>query len=188
MANHCFNSISITGPILDVRAFMVAASNNETGMCLDFNTVVPVPKKLCEPNSSSPNGENKNEQNQSDQTDSTSFSDWIEKNWGSKWIKCDDEGWEEYESKNGDSLSISVSAETAWSPPTEFFLNASKKFPTLTFFNEFNEPGAEFIGDHVIKNGCWVRRVEPDWDSEEGIEMRKEQGVLCDEDGSDDIN
>jgi len=60
-------------------------------------------------------------------------------------------------------------------------INASEIYPTLTFQNEFYEQGNCFIGSHVILNGYFESKLEPDWNSEAGIQMRKDFDIYIEE-------
>tara|TARA_R100001163_G_C5063060_1_gene200262 strand:+ start:1146 stop:1877 length:732 start_codon:yes stop_codon:yes gene_type:complete len=72
---------------------------------------------------------------------------WCCDNWGTKWNAFDACcSWDnEYQSKN--KFNISYSFTTAWSPMSEKLLKAMmKKFPSLRFEYQFNEPGVAFYG------------------------------------------
>ena len=108
---------------------------------------------------------------------------WSLTNWGTKWGSCDDGGWLVVEGKNGNATG-NIGFDTAWKFPRAFFVNASKKFPTLTFDLEFAAESGDFVGKASFKNGKVYKEVEYDWNSKDGIRIRKKvgQGPLEDDD------
>lgn len=109
---------------------------------------------------------------------------WANSNWGTKWGAYDVKEWE----VNGASASIKF--DTAWSPAIPFWTTVSKQYPTLKFVNEYADEGGGFLGFSTIENGSEVE-TKVEWDSEDGIELRKKLGRWYedeedDEDESDD--
>tara|TARA_Y100000401_G_scaffold108354_1_gene103552 strand:+ start:3162 stop:3557 length:396 start_codon:yes stop_codon:yes gene_type:complete len=66
--------------------------------------------------------------------------------WGTKWDI--DAMVEDY-----CALWIQYKFDSAWSPPREAVLAASKRFPTLEFTLRYEEPGMQFIGAFLCKGG-----------------------------------
>jgi len=102
--------------------------------------------------------------------------DWNIKNWGTKWGAYDAGEWSIM------AKCAEISYQTAWSPATAFYINASKQFPTLSFTHYFADEGGGFLGHETIKNGKVIKSVEIDWDSEEGINLRETLGCYFPED------
>jgi hypothetical protein len=173
MANMCFNNLNITGPKADVQRFLASVKTEETQF--DFNGVVPMPEELR--NTESPNATlESNDSNESiEKCGANNWHTWAIENWGTKWNPSCIDDWEIDESE--EEMDIRIYFETPWSPPTEFVINASKAYPSLSFGNEFYEQGCEVIGEHLIQNGEFKWRKEPEWDSKEGIELRKDFGI-----------
>lgn len=89
-----------------------------------------------------------------------SWYDWRIANWGTKWdVKCNQiDGYpftKEY---------ITYYFDTAWSPPTEFLKEIAPKYPLLTFFLGYEEPGMAFQGELQITKG------EVDFETQEDME------------------
>lgn len=78
---------------------------------------------------------------------------WRILNWGTKWEpKIMDfvraEGWARYR------------FDTAWSPPVDWLLTASKKYPELSFCIFYVEGGMNFAGEVEIRDGEITRSME----------------------------
>lgn len=75
--------------------------------------------------------------------------DWCIKNWGTKWgmyeIELTDEDFE--------GGRIGYTFQSAWSPPTPVIQAMSKRFPPLTFYLDYFEGGAGFMGSCEYENG-----------------------------------
>lgn len=78
---------------------------------------------------------------------STNWYNWNIENWGTKWDLNDGVTCEI------DSERIACNFDTAWSPPVEWAINVSKKFPELTFELFYSEGGSGFYGSKTIENG-----------------------------------
>ena len=100
---------------------------------------------------------------------------WSVANWGTKWGAYDDCEWQVDSGDNGNSTA-SIGFCTAWSPPFQFFIAASAKFPTLTFDLEFADEGGCFVGESSFADGDITEDVEYGWDSIPGIRIRNNVG------------
>jgi hypothetical protein len=72
--------------------------------------------------------------------------DWNVTNWGTKWDASDI-----HLEKSGDHLSVSISFETAWSPPEPIFQAIVEQFPALSFEIYYQEEqgwGGELVGSN----------------------------------------
>lgn len=182
MPNWCSNTVSVSGPKVDVEKFLEAVGGDERFPHFNFNGVVPMPEELV--GTESPN---RNEELAAKFTEKYGASDWYNwalKNWGTKWNCTGVDDWDVTHCKNNEIIAT-INVDTAWSPPTEFLIKASEIYPSLIFENRYFEGGNCYIGSHVILKGYFESKLEPDWDSEEGIEMRKEFGIY-DEDQEND--
>lgn len=147
MPNNCENFLYIDGPKSDVQSFINAVKTDEKQF--DFNKVIPMPVP-----------------------ENTS---WTVEHWGTKWGAYEELEWEIEE--DGDDAEANIFYMTAWSPATKFLINASKLYTTLTFRHEYGEVGCEFVGSQTIKDGVILKDFNPEWDSEEGIGLRKDIGI-----------
>ena len=78
------------------------------------------------------------------------YKDWYNwncDNWGTKWDAC-----EVYASSKDDNY-INYHFDTAWAPPVQFLINASKLYPELEFQCEWGGPEMDGDGYLEIKNG-----------------------------------
>ena len=100
---------------------------------------------------------------------------WCVENWGTKWGAYDYCEWIVADGDNGNSTA-SIGFCTAWSPPFQFFIAASAKFPTLTFDLEFADEGGCFVGESSFADGDITEDVEYGWDSIPGIRIRNNVG------------
>ena len=66
--------------------------------------------------------------------------------WGTKWDTVDNDVYAEDDS-------INAYFQTAWSPPIQGLMTISKQFPDAQFRVRYDEPGVEFCGVSIIKNG-----------------------------------
>jgi hypothetical protein len=96
--------------------------------------------------------------------------DWNCQNWGTQWNAY------EVSALDFSDNYANVGFSTAWSPPTEFFINASKKFPKLKFRNEYSGEGQICLGQYEIQNGQMLLDEEYEWYSSEGVDFRKSIG------------
>jgi hypothetical protein len=67
---------------------------------------------------------------------------------------------------------------TAWSPATEFYINASRQFPKLTFTHKFAEGGNGILGYETIENGEMTSSFTCSWNNKAGFKLREELGCL----------
>lgn len=114
----------------------------------------------------------------------TDWYSWCVKNWGTKWGAYDATSWDIVDGAN-DVASASISYQTAWSPATEFFLFASAKYPTLSFWQQVADEGGGFVGEQEFENGEVVENMF-DWNSDDGIQTREALGMWSPEDGDCD--
>jgi hypothetical protein len=101
--------------------------------------------------------------------------DWALNNWGTKWGAYDATEWDVTEGENGNATA-SISYNTAWSPATAFYINASEKFPTLAFDTQYADEGGGFVCETSYENGEVTENIDYDWDSADGIEVREAVG------------
>jgi hypothetical protein len=101
------------------------------------------------------------------------FNDWYSwqvHNWGTKWNAYEIGAW----SVGFEGAEINFC--TAWSPPIAFLVNASKKFPDLTFEIKYSDEGGAFVGKTILTEGETQEELEPDWYSLEGMALREDLG------------
>ncbi len=97
--------------------------------------------------------------------------------WGTKW-DCYEVG--EWTEEN------TLTYLTAWSPATPYYLHISEKYPSISFKHTFADEGGLFLGYETIKNGTVMTKMDVDWDSDEGVEMRKTLGVYFEDEETTD--
>ena len=151
MPNHCNNKLRVEGTPYHIRNFARDHYRIPDGWgedrfvktTLDFSASVPLP---------------------TDRT-LTTFNDvgydWQIANWGTKW-----NAYEVYPStfplvleEVEDKGDLTFSFETAWSPPIEWLIQMSEKYPALTFSLMYDEPGMAFCGWLVAREGRWEQNA-----------------------------
>ena len=113
---------------------------------------------------------------------------WAITNWGTKWGAYDTcDGWIVTNCSISGLTTATISYNTAWSPATAFFKNASLLYPTLVFDTVYVEQGLELVGATSVENGE-INEFEYDWNSPEGIELRESMGCgPSDEDEDEEL-
>ena len=175
MPNYCLNNLDISGTKSDILSFI--EQNKKGEQYLDFNGSVPMPEELV--GTRAPNLDINSEKSKElfAKYGACDWYDWSILNWGTKWNATCIEDW--YIAEDG--ITAQINFDTAWGQPTEWLIAASKKYPNIEFGLEFYEEGNCFIGYYKIINGQFLVKNEPAWDSEEGINMRKDYGIYDDE-------
>ena len=200
MPNHTSTILTITGNQSEVKRFITSVDMELEGNHLNFNGVVPMPiilKSYSSPAkivSQSKLDEEKKlgiesygiTQYTSDYLYSlygaNNWYNWALLNWGTKWGAYDSGEWNLKVDEATGVMTAEIYYNTAWSPATEFFLNASKLFPSLMFEHKFSDEGGSFVGTESIENGEIVYTVDVEWDSDEGITIREKLGTYYPED------
>jgi len=73
--------------------------------------------------------------------------EWNNKNWGTKWNATD------RHVLCQDTKENTLSYNTAWAPPIEFWVKLSQQYPDIEIYMEFIDENYCFVGDAVIKDG-----------------------------------
>jgi hypothetical protein len=81
--------------------------------------------------------------------------DWRYDNWGTKWDL------QEPTYSSSDDC-VEISCWTPWSPPSAGFNAISKQFPDAVIVLTYDEPGCDFTGKAVYRNGL-VKEVEEEY-------------------------
>lgn len=188
MPNHCDNTLQVQGVPFHVRNFArdhyrqpdtwsLAQPDPGCGKStLDFSASVPLPgdRHL------------------------TTFHDsgygWQIANWGTKWNAYDitpdtfPEVLDRIHRSTQDNLmhgSLTFSFSTAWSPPSEWLVRASTKYPDLTFTLRYEESGMAFCGWLVARAGSRIAEHAHD-NYPEALLSPDELKLLNDEDTWDE--
>lgn len=132
MPNWCFNNLIVEGDLNELKDFKskTIKESDNGGLKFTMEELLPTPKNMLEDTGVMP-----------------AWYNWRVNNWGTKW----DVDTHNIEENNGDSLQVSYN--TAWSPNEPFVKYASEKYPNLKFKLTFEEPGMNFCGILVCKNG-----------------------------------
>jgi Ferredoxin-like domain in Api92-like protein len=175
MPNYCFNSLDISGTKSDILSFI--EQNKQGEQYLDFNGAIPMPEDLVHTKAPNLDTESDKSKELIAKYGTNNWYDWAVNNWGTKWNATCIEDW--YVSE--DETTAQINFDTAWCQPTEWLIKTSKKYPNIEFGLEFYEEGNCFIGYYKIINGQFLVKNEPEWDSEEGIGLRKDAGIYNEE-------
>lgn len=127
MANHCFNSLDISGSVEDIKKleeFIKKDKDDKDDEEYDLRKIIPV------------------------EVDKEGFFKGdIYEMWGTKWIDSID--------FNNSGGNASMSFTTAWSPSLPVTLEMSRKF-NLEINHYYEESGNDFEGEYEVKNGVVV--------------------------------
>lgn len=80
---------------------------------------------------------------------------WRLANWDTKWNPS-----EVCIGENDNTLVYTF--DTAWSPPMAIYYELSKQYPDVVLIAKYEEPGVDFFGVHIIKNGEDVNSYQED--------------------------
>lgn len=133
MPNWCEHDLVIQGNPEDIAKFKDFAKSENS--VLDQNKFIPYPKKFLPALKVFRPGEY----------------EWRKKHWGTKW-EIEAPSLYEGKTRNG-KTTLQYFFLCAWSPCLPIILAMGKKFKSLQFKLHYYEPGMEFQGDYVIKNG-----------------------------------
>lgn len=132
MPNDVTNHLLVEGDESEVTRFFEQAKGKNGA--LDFNSFVPMPSTVFTGSLG--------QEDERKFPGELNWYGWSNKHWGTKW--------------NAYSITVTpplVQFDTAWSLPEPFLLEMSKKFPSLTFTDEWIEETLESAGILVVKNG-----------------------------------
>lgn len=153
MPNWCENDLQVSGEDRRVREFLELAGTE--GTAIDFNRFVPYPAEFAERDRAAEAWRNTHPPAEwfSGPTDGFNSGgyDWRVKHWGTKWSArgaARGEG-----SVEGSTATVVLHFDTAWSPPTPVVLNASRRFPDLTFDLRWYECGMGLQGRYECRGG-----------------------------------
>ena len=132
MPNYCNCSLTLSVDDEDpnIKDILLNFYNNnkKENLLLSFSKEVPMPE-----------------------SESENWYQWCVENWGTKWEPLDVYVEENYE--NVLSPNLSYFFDTAWSPPLDWLSKVSGKYPKITFFIEYSEPGMDIYGESRYTNG-----------------------------------
>lgn len=166
MPNHCENDLYVSGKRADLNKFKEFCKGEST--VFDFNKFIPYPeeftKKDREAQSISDAFKNMSKgacrmwldvhgyidvmkpYDVKDGFNSGGY-EWCVKHWKTKWTAYQDS----IKTDKGNRLTITF--QTAWSPPIPIVEKASEMFPLLEFTLKYFERGGAFQGVYKIKDG-----------------------------------
>ena len=158
MPNWCYNSTTFHGDneTLTKLVEAITTTNEDGKVHHDLTLLFPTPTELQIPSvffrtdSDDPEHQEllkKYEANKA-KYGHQDWYDWNIANWGTKWSPDLEESEVEID---GDVLSLSY--DTAWSPPTGLLRKISEIFPTLLITNSFDEEGMGFWGCEAFQAG-----------------------------------
>jgi len=157
MPNHCWQTLSVVGPMSDVEDFVArvtAASGDDAGI---IRAYLPFPAELEGDPITGSDG------TVLGRAFTTEGYDWCLTNWGTKWGDYDTELVAAAELVNGMGHTY-LTFTSAWSPMVEGLRRLSALTPTLKFFLTYREEANEYLGAAVLANGAVVAQhdVEPE--------------------------
>jgi hypothetical protein len=133
MPNWCANRVSVFFPgdgdvpgerLVELREFV--ATDVEP---FSFRRILPVPDEI------------------ENDSDGMAGYDWRVNNWGAKWDVHD------VHVDETSDRSVDFLFDTAWSPAFEVIVELSRRFPDATVGLAYDEPGMDFGGYEIYRNG-----------------------------------
>ena len=169
MPNYCENTLIITGDKKQLKQFKEDVKSKDKDaepVALCFNKIYPIPKDLkitagCLGDTEEQKELTKKEKANKKKYGYKDWYDWCCDNWGTKWDAISPELTDESDNE------LIYFFSTAWSPPLQFVLYVSKKYPKLTFEIEYFEGGMGFKGIAKLKNGKVIKDINSDMTDED---------------------
>lgn len=164
MPNYCSNNLTVRGDAATLQKL-----DAEYLSPFSFGKVIPMPDEL-----SKTDAPVRDEELAASMTEKYGAPDWYAwavANWGTKWDIVDNSGFGYNEKTVSGENEISISFDTAWSPPIPVVRELSWLFPSLEFSLKYFEPGVGFAGDFTAHNGAENDGCYEDSDSEEYREI-----------------
>jgi hypothetical protein len=151
------------GPTEALEAFLVAVKNEES--LFDFDHIIPYPDHFKRPDALAqewvrnhpdwPTTPGLWKERPTDGFNQGGY-EWCIENWGTKWNAVravHAENGERWDENGREFLRVTISFDTAWSPPEPVILRASELHPALRFELRYFESGAGFNGIFVCQAG-----------------------------------
>mgnify|MGYP002737186235 CR=1 FL=1 len=198
MPNWCSNTTEVLGPEKDVRELLKLARQPQYQLegedpesnlevyepAFSMNGVIPMPSHLL--GKSTTLGKDDGEFAKAIAGDQTvEYSDWYHwrlAHWGTKWDLSADTTFVSPVIVQDDNASFEMSYDTAWSPVCDFWLQVSKKFPSLRIDVRYYEEGCNFIGQAIFEGGETLADECGGITSEDYVKA----GAILDKDGNVD--
>lgn len=177
MPNWCSNVLQVTGPLRDVRKFIVQNRYKEkTKGPLSFDRSIPMPEHfknkdapVRKPGETTEESMRRSHLEWAGKLPASDWHSWRICHWGTKW-----------DAEEADISRIPGGVQytflTAWSPPVEWVEETSSKYPTLKFKIDYEEPGCDFAGTHVVQNGHTLETRDTTYHELHPEEMEEEGG------------
>jgi hypothetical protein len=143
MPNWCENSLTVRGPKKALDAFketLNTAGEDGEKTVFSFHQTVPQPKDILKGNVTM------EAMAEAQEKGVDNWYNWNITNWGTKWDACEAD-------VDVEAKKVNIHFQTAWSPPKEWMVAASKKFPELTFELACCECGGNYFGTISVLNG-----------------------------------
>jgi len=166
MPNHTTVVLTLSGAQSEINRFINENRDDALGgdnAPLSFERALPTPEAaIGDTSNENPDGTHK----------MPDWYTWRISNWGTKW-DCYDHApdWE----------NNALLFYTAWSPPSEYLATVSKRYPEVSFEQEFADEGGGFLGSQTFVNGEVTQEEQLGWDSKSGIVLRKKLGCYWEE-------
>ena len=150
MPNWCSNTVMIQGDPNEVEALMESVCDDSNPFSL--NKIMPRPEEL--EGRSAPEKDEDYAKRMVELYGSADWYHWSIDNWGTKW----DTGECRVISNFNDPMlpgytTVKIEFNTAWAPPLPVYKELSKKFPNTNIYACYDEPGVDFAGYALYKNG-----------------------------------
>ena len=178
MPNWCSNYLQIETKTPKQFTKLIQGITNDSEQPFDFNRIIPTPEEL--ENVSAPNKENPQEM-----IKKYGYADWYDfrcARWGTKWNASD------VDLTLESPTSLSISFNTAWSPPIPVIEAIAEKYPFASISLEYYEEGMGFAGLVEYERGELVSESEQETNCEWRIEKWGECYEGCENCGKCDCD
>ena len=176
MPNWCSNYLQIETKTPKQFTKLIQGITNDSEQPFDFKRIIPIPKELEE--TTAPNRVNEQEM-----IAKYGYSDWYNfccAKWGTKWNASN------VDLQLTSTTSVSISFDTAWSPPIPVIEAIAEKYPFADITLSFYEEGMGFAGEVFFSKGEKVYEEEQETTCEWRIEKWGECYEGCENCGSCD--
>ena len=180
MPNWCENDLAVNGPDEEIDRMLKAVfskDKEDESVCLfpDFDKIIPYPANFKELDEQAKSEQEKIEKMSPEErtlyvNEHGHYKDgynlggyeWCVANWGTKWSAKEPRQFVRAKKK------VSLSFDTAWSPPFPIINALSSKFPVLKFSLKYYERGMGFSGKLVCSGGEVVEEAQTDYQGSRG--------------------
>ncbi len=158
MPNWCTNKLVIQGDPEDMEQLVRIVEGDSTAFSL--NSIMKMPPELKE--ASSPERDEDKAKENIEKYGAKDWYDWAVKNWSTKW-DVDAQIVSDITSPMLPGLrTVIYEFDSAWNPPLNVYDVLAARFPNTNIYACWDEPGCDFAGYRMYKDGEILKQVNED--------------------------